>query len=35
VLLGERGDGNAFTMKPAVDVTKVVHARLWQTGEER
>jgi hypothetical protein len=35
VLLGERGDGNALTMEPSVDVTKVVHARLWQTGGER
>jgi hypothetical protein len=35
VLLGERGDGNALTMEPAIDVTKIVHTRLCQTGGER
>ena len=35
VLFGERGNGNALTMEPTIDVTKIVHTRLWQTGEER
>ena len=35
MLLGERGNGNALAMEPTVDVTKIVHARLWQTGGKR